>query len=81
MAAYNRQNQSPFFKTFAPRRGNVGQMWQSIQNHQREQMQAQARVPWFGAGNSRDTRGMLGQPLPPQPWQQASSQANIANEA
>ena len=74
MAEYPHQTQSPFFKTFAPRMGNVGRMWLNVQNQQREQQarqsqQAQQTVPWFGAGNTRPTKGMLGQPLTPQPWQ------------
>jgi len=74
MADYPHQTQSPFFKTFTPRMGNVGRIWLNTQNQQREQQARQARqaqqtVPWFGAGNTKPTRGMLGQPLTPQPWQ------------
>ena len=69
MAGYPQS--SPFFRTFAPRKGNVGQMWQSAMEAQKAAEPARPSyptVPWFGAGNSR---GMLGQPLQenPSPWQ------------
>jgi len=74
MAEFPHQTQSPFFKSFTPRMGNVGRMWLNTQRQQREEQarqaqQAQQTVPWFGAGNTRPTKGMLGQPLSPQPWQ------------
>ena len=73
MAEYPHQTQSPFFKSFTPRMGNVGRMWLDTQRREQQarqaQQQAQQPVPWFGAGNTKPTRGMLGQSLSPQPWQ------------
>ena len=71
MAEYPHQTQSPFFKSFTPRMGNVGRMWLDTQRREqqaRQAQQARQTVPWFGAGNTKPTRGMLGQPLTPQPW-------------
>jgi len=73
MPEYPHQTQSPFFKSFTPRMGNVGRMWLDTQRREQQarqaQQQAQQTVPWFGAGNTKPTKGMLGQPLTPQPWQ------------